>query len=201
MSTTVHKGIPRRFMAGETVKWEETASGFNAADDWQMQIILTTFDDGSGKENYFTVKSAPAEGETYSFHLGSDVTANFQSKADGREWTYFAVVDDERRTPMVVQRQVIRQTTVQVFPDVIAKTGGTDFRSTNEKILCALEAKMLGNANRIELSYTVDGVSVERMSDEQLTAAIATYKWRVYEEKQRGKRAGAPIFMTSSGRR
>lgn len=68
---------------------------------------------------------------------------------------------------------------------------GLDVRSHNERVVDALRAMMEGKASVDQASLSVDGQSLSRYSFTELRELLATYEWRLRQERNQ-ERGGRP---------
>jgi len=74
------------------------------------------------------------------------------------------------------ERYTVATGRIEVKPDFVAVQNGYDARSHVRKVLDALEATILGKASKDQMSYTIAGRSLARMSPGELL------KWKNHYE-------------------
>ena len=79
---------------------------------------------------------------------------------------------------------------IEILPDFAAATTGYDDRAHVKKVLDALEAVILGKASKDQLSYSIAGRSISRLSPSEIIEWRNTYRaeyLRLEREAGRGR--------------
>lgn len=166
--------IPARHVAGDFLTWERSLPEFPSSAGWALRYALSTptvqiplihgsssviiQDAGGGA---WTV-SAPA-GTTAAWAAGSYQYQEYVQKAGGAE------------------RRTLASSRVEILPNLAA--GAADLRSTDRKMLEALEALAVGKATKDQLSYSIAGRSITRLNPDELIRWTDYYRARVAREE------------------
>jgi len=168
MALTIPATEPDRFTQGELVQWTR------ALDDFPASAWTLTYTFRSPVHNFQVV--ATADGDTHaaaiSLAASTDIAAG--------EYTWQAIVDDGALDAKLVDTGVLT-----VDKGLAGADEGFDTRSWARRMLDAIEARLVGTADRDDLSYSTEGLSVSRYSPEQLEARRAFYKRLVVLEQRR----------------
>ena len=157
---TIPENEPEFFIAGDTVKWRKSLPEYRPADGWTLRYDFVK--DGDKQ-------SVTATDGGDGSHL---VTISASQSADFTPGIYHwqATVSDG------TDRYTVATGRIEVKPDFVAVQNGYDARSHVRKVLDALEATILGKASKDQMSYTIAGRSLARMSPGELL------KWKNHYE-------------------
>jgi hypothetical protein len=150
----MNKTEPKSFTAGDSVEWERHLEAYPASEGWGLFYSFRNF------ESSFNVAALPKT-DHYHVALSSKETTLYKA---GIYWWQATVYKGE-------QQQIILEGTIEVKPN-LALLDNYDGRSHVKKTLDALEATILGKASRDQLSYSIAGRSLSRLSPAELL------KWR-----------------------
>lgn len=145
---------PKSFIAGETVQWQKELANYPTKDGWSLVYCFRNF------EGRFEVKAESTE-DKYVIRLTAEETGNYKS---GIYWWQSRVVKENIQ-------YVIENGELVIKPN-LALLDSYDGRSHVKKVLDALESTILGKASRDQLSYSISGRSLSRLSPSELL------KWR-----------------------
>ncbi|MFY9589547.1 hypothetical protein [Rickettsia endosymbiont of Halotydeus destructor] len=157
---TISNIEPNSFTVGETVQWQKELTDYPTKDGWQLIYCFRNF------ENRFEVK-AVAENNYYTIRLSSEETSKFSPAI---YWWQSRVIKEELQ-------YIIENGELTIKPN-LALLDSYDGRSHVKQVLDALQATILGKASRDQLSYSISGRSLSRLSPAELL------KWRdVYKSE------------------
>lgn len=178
MSTiTIPTTEPGTLVAGDTWHWRRSFVDYRPADGWVLSYGFTAPD-----ALYRAVTAADNGDGSHLVTLLPAVTTEW--KATEYMWRAFVTKAPDRFS--------VGQGTVLVLED-LAVEQSHDHRSFAERMVEALQAAILGQADQTQLSYTVGEVSVARMSHDQLNDALSYWQKRaVVRKEQRRIRQGKP---------
>jgi hypothetical protein len=162
---------PEEFTRGDTVKWKINLPDYAPQDGWTLKYSFVTSSgqvDVTGTDN----------GDGY--HLVTIDSTTSQSFSAG-DWSWQAYVEKAG------ERYTVRRGTLVVKEDFASQTSGYDARTHVKKVLDALEATILGKATSDQLSYTIAGRSLSRMSPSELIHWRDIYRAE-YEREKRAER-------------
>lgn len=168
MTATIPTKEPVVFTAGNTVKWTKSLSDYLPADGWVLTyalvmagklIELTATDNGDGS------------------HLISITAANSVGYTAGIYHWQAYVTKGTERYPVGSAR-------LEIKPNFATQTTGYDNTSHVKNVLDALEATILGKASKDQMSYTINGTTVARMTPEEIIKWQNHYKILYKQELQ-----------------
>lgn len=162
-----------------------------AGDFWTWQISESDYPATSYTLTYALVSSdalisltAAASGTDHLIEVAAATTAAYT--AGTYHWQAYMTDGDGKRYK-------IREGTLDVLTDFATQSTGYDNRTHAQKTLDALEAVILGKAASDQLSYSIAGRSLSRMSPDELITWRDHYRAEVAKEKraERRKRGSA----------
>lgn len=168
MTATTPTKEPDVFTAGDTVKWTKSFSDYLPADSWVLtyalviastRIILTATDNGDGS-HLITVSAADSAGYAAGIY----------------HWQAYATKGTERYQ--------VGKGRLEIKPDFASQSTGYDNTSHVKNVLDALEATILGKASKDQMSYTINGTTVARMTPEEIIKWQNHYKILYKQELQ-----------------
>ncbi|WP_342269461.1 hypothetical protein [Rickettsia endosymbiont of Orchestes rusci] len=145
---------PTSFTVGETVQWQKEIVNYPPKDGWQLIYCFRNF------EYRFEVK-AEAREVHYIIRLTSEETSKYKPAI---YWWQAKIIKED-------EQHFIDSGEITVKPN-LALLDSYDGRSHVKQVLDALEATILGKASRDQLSYSISGRSLSRLSPTELL------KWR-----------------------
>lgn len=164
---------PRKLIAGDSVSWSRTLSGYLPSDGWVLRYRLVSLN------NSYGISSSGNDAEHQVVLSGAD-TENW---VEG-EYSLVAWVSkgDDRHT--------ISQARVRVMPN--PASADYDPRSHAEKMLTALREQLQKKATSGKQSITVDGQTVTYATWDEMVNAEKYYRGRVNRQRrrEREKRTG-----------
>lgn len=152
MTATIPLNEPASFTAGDTVKWRISVPDYLPADGWAM--------------TYAFVQSAHQRTATGSnngdgTHL---ITISAANSALFNTGIYFY----QAYVTLSGERFKVREGRLEVKPNFAASSSGVDARSHVKTVLDALEATLANKASRDQLSYTINGTSIEKLAPSEI---------------------------------
>jgi len=182
MALTIPTTEPRVFRQGELVQWTRSLTNFPAS-AW---TLIYTFRSPSHE---FTV-TATADGDTQAAAIAAAASADIP--AGDYQWQ--AVANDGALDFKAVDAGLLT-----VDKDLALADDGFDTRTWARRMLDAIEARLKATADRDDLSYSTEGLSVSRYSPEQLEERRRHYRAIVVQEERadaaaNGRFHGGKIF-------
>ena len=132
-------------------------------DEYSLEYTFT--EDSTGNTNAFTIAATEAE-STYLVEIASAVTASLT--AGDYQWAAFIIRSSDN------QRVVIDQGRTEILPNLQNTTA--DLRSHAKKVLDAIEAVLENRASQDQMSYSIAGRSLSRMSIDDLMTFRNRYR-------------------------
>lgn len=170
MAVTIPTHEPEELRAGDTLKFKISTPDYYPADGWVMKYDFVS------KDGNYTVTGTD-NGDGY--HL---IQANASTTATWVPGTYsyqgYVTKSGERYT--------LREGQIEILAD-LATQGNVDTRSHVKKVLDALEATIEGKATKDQMSYTIAGRTLSRLSPTELIKWHNTYK-ALYAQEVREER-------------
>lgn len=166
MSAEIPTKEPLRFIAGDTVKWTKSVPDYLPADGWVLTYALLK--DGLKK----TITATDNGDGTHAAVIALADSANYT--AGIYYWQAYVTYSGERFK--------VDEGRVEVKPNFATKANGYDARSHVIKTLEALEATIEGKATKDQLSYSINGRSIQRLAPEDLIKWMNHYK-RLYQQE------------------
>ena len=155
---TLTDNIPYYFSAGDTVEWSCSIASYPASDGWVLSYSFF----GAG---IFSV-TASSENDIFKILIDSATSANYPSG----DYSYVAYVVKNG------VRKEINTGFLTIKPDFTTISTLSDQRTHVKKVLDALEAVIEDRATQNDLSYSIAGRSISKMSLDELIKARSTYK-------------------------
>ncbi len=163
--TTAPTQRPDQLIAGDTWRWTRDLADYPAG-TWTLTYYF------ENKDGIYS-KSATASGTTQSISIDAATTATYKP---GR-YRVFARATDGTTTETVASETGW----LDILPDYTA-AGNYDHRSWAGRVLDALKATYEGTASMDQLSMSVSGRSISRMSKAELRQEIEAFERRVQRE-------------------
>ncbi len=132
-------------------------------DEYALEYRFT--EDSTGNTNAFTIAATEAE-STYLVEIASAVTASLT--AGDYQWAAFIIRSSDN------QRVVIDQGRTEILPNLQNTTA--DLRTHAKKVLDAIEAVLENRASQDQMSYSIAGRSLSRMSIDDLMTFRNRYR-------------------------
>ena len=132
-------------------------------DEYALEYRFT--EDSTGNTNAFTIAATEAE-STYLVEIASAVTASLT--AGDYQWAAFIIRSSDNH------RVVIEQGRTEILPNLQNTTA--DLRSHAKKVLDAIEAVLENRASQDQMSYSIAGRSLSRMSIDDLMTFRNRYR-------------------------
>lgn len=158
--------------AGETISYTQSFSGFDPATD---TLVFDCVTDGQQK----TITATDNGDGTFKIDVAYTETDGWK---DGL-WHYQAHITDAGSA-----RKFVENGSFSVAPKFAGMEDGFDNRSHVKQTLDALEATILGKASRDQLSYSVAGRTMSRLSPAELLEWRDKYR-QFYRDELRGEKA------------
>lgn len=156
---------PQQISAGDTVKWENTFSGYPASAGWAVVYSLRN----STQQIDIT---ATANGDAFSVSVPSTTTESWV--AGDYVWSAFASKSGERYT--------VGSGRIKIRPN-LGVSSPVDARTYNEKMLDAIRASLQGTATSQVQEYTIGNRSIKYMTKTELRDWEQTFAARVAKER------------------
>lgn len=166
MSYTIPTIEPKKFTAGDTVKWTKSFPDFPASDGWVLSYAFVNADGAFGE----TTSEADGDG----FLVTISASESGAITAGEYTWQAYVTLDTER---FQVGRGLV--VVAANFAD-----GAVDGRSDTKVILDALTALMKGTATSEQASVSINGRSISKYTLGERIQLIEFYK-REYAREQR----------------
>ena len=132
-------------------------------DEYALEYRFT--EDSTGNTNAFTIAATEAE-STYLVEIASAVTASLT--AGDYQWAAFIIRSSDS------QRVVVDQGRTEILPNLQNTTA--DLRTHAKKVLDAIEAVLENRASQDQMSYSIAGRSLSRMSIDDLMTFRNRYR-------------------------
>lgn len=156
---------PASFVAGDTVQWIKTVSDYLPADGW---VLAYTWSSAGAT---FSVTASDNGDGRYLVDIPAATSIGY---APGEyKW--------QANVTLALERHTVDWGSMRVSPDY-ASTAPQDSRTTARRLLDAVEAALEGRADTDQLSYSVGGVSISRMTLSEMLAARNQLKAEVGRE-------------------
>lgn len=168
MALSIPTNEPRTFRQGELVEWTRSLSDFPAS-AW---TLIYTFRSPSHK---FTV-TAVADGDTHAAAIAAADSADIPAA----DYSWQAIANDGG-----VDFKQVDAGFLTVEKDLEEADDGFDTRTFARRMLDAIESRLVGTADRDDISYSTEGLSVSRYSPEQLEERRRHYRAIVVQEERR----------------
>ncbi|MCC8368785.1 MAG: hypothetical protein LN573_01705 [Rickettsia endosymbiont of Oxypoda opaca] len=146
------------FTVGETVQWQKELINYPTKDGWQLVYCCRNF------AYSFEVK-AEVQKDHYVIRLSSEETSKYKPAI---YWWQSRIIKEN-------EQYIVENGEFVIKPN-LALLDSYDGRSHVKKVLDALEATILGKASRDQLSYSISGRSLSRLSPTELLKWRDTYK-------------------------
>lgn len=168
MALTIPEKEVRSFVAGTTLTWKRYLADFLPADGWALSYDLVK--DGA---NIAITSSDNGDG----FHLVSVTAATTENWSPGfYSWQAFVT--------KTTTRHDIESGSLEVLTNFANADVGYDGRTHARKVLDALEGMIEGKAlSADQLSFSIGGRSLTRLSPEELWEWRARYRSEVASEE------------------
>lgn len=167
--------IPNVITTGTTLDFNEERSDYPASEGWALRYVLLR------QTGRLDLISAP-EGEAHRFTVSAADTAAWL--AGDYRWQCFAEKDD--------QRHALKDGSLTVKLGFAVADGGLDTRSHVKKVLDAIEAVLEKRATKDQMSYTIEGRTLERTPIVDLLNLRDKYRAE-YQREQSIERYGADL--------
>lgn len=181
--TTVLSDIPEKFAAGDSLSWKKSLGDYLASDGWVLTYALVN-------SSALIEITGTASGDDHLIELSAATTAAYTAG----EYKYQAYAT----SAALSERYKVDEGTVTIRPNFATQSTGYDDRTHVKKVLDALEAVILGKASKDQLSYSIAGRSISRLSPSEILEFYNEYRERYareqrIERRRRGKATGGQI--------
>lgn len=174
MTVTVPTIEPDCIIAGDTVTWKRSLSCYPADDGWTLTYHI------QGAEAIGDIVAA-ASGADHLVTIAAAVTADYDA---GNYWW-------QAKVSKAGAVYTVDKGTLEIFGTLDGVVGAYDGRSHYKTVLDALEAMLEGKASKDQLSYSIAGRSISRMSPAEILDWINEYRSRYrIEQKKEAQRRG-----------
>lgn len=161
MTETIQLFEPDLLVVGDTWKWRRQIPNRDPADSWVLTYALVN------DANKITLTGSDNSDGTHLISVAAATTADY--KGGEYSWQAYVTKGTDRYT---VGRGFF------VIEDNFTAADTGDYRSTVKKQLDAVEALLVNKASRDQLSTSIAGRSISRMSPDELL------KWRYELRKE-----------------
>ncbi len=181
--TTVLTDIPAKIVAGDSLSWTKSLGDYLASSGWVLTYALV-------KDGKLIEITGSADGDDHLIELAAATTADYTAG----EYKYQAYAT----SAALSERYKVDEGSVEVRPNFATQATGYDDRTHVKKVLDALEAVILGKASKDQLSYSIAGRSIGRLSPTEIIEWRNEYR-ALYvreqhkERRARGKATGAQV--------
>ncbi len=149
--------IPSTLRAGDTTEWTESTSDYPATDGWTLRFSLRA------KDKPLIDITASADGADYAVAV---------TYAASKGWVagdyYYQAFVYKQTDGVTTDRHTIQRGQIEILPNLADASSQDDFRSTAQKNLDALEARLSGNTSPDVMSYSIAGRSLSSRSWDEL---------------------------------
>lgn len=167
---------PSKIVAGDSVKWTRSFGDYPAP-TWVLSYELRSHQNTSGSPITIT---ASQDGSTTGFSVSVAANISADWPPGTYHWAAYVTSGADRAR---VDRGII-----EVEPDLAQAPAGFDPRSKAKMMLDAIAAMIAGKATKDQLSYTISGRSITKLSPEEVE------KWRAIYEKEYARELKAMGF-------
>ena len=171
MAVDIPTTEPLQFVAGDTVKWTKSLPDYLPADGWALSYALVR--DGSQE----TITATDNGDGTHAVTIAAATTAAYT--VGMYSWQAYVTKTNER--------YLADSGALEVLADFASQTTGHDGRSLVKQTLDALESVILGRASSDQLSISIQGRSLSRITPDELLRWRDLYRAEYAAEKQRDK--------------
>ena len=181
--TIVGSDIPEEIVAGDSVSWTIANGDYPASDGWVLTYALVN------SSAQITITGSASD-DDHLIELAASTTSDYTVGT----YRYQAYVT----SAALSERYGIDEGTVIIRPNFATQGSGYDDRSHAKKTLDALEAVILGKASKDQLSYSIAGRSIARLSPTELIEWRNIYRAeynaeQMAELRKRGKATGNQV--------
>ena len=156
--------IPSTITAGDNVAWTETLTDYPAT-SWSLAVDLRSKD-----RPPVTITTTPS-GADFSITILPAVSALWKSGI--YNWQAYVYTGSP---PNFTDKRTIERGTIEILPNLTTFSASDDPRSHVKKVLDALEAVIEGKATSDQLSYSIAGRSISKMSPTEILQWRDLYK-------------------------
>lgn len=160
---------PSSIRAGDTWQWRREDLSDYPASTWTLKYYIKN-------ASYSIIITAAADSNNFAVAASAETTA---AHAPG---TYTWVAYVEKGAGATLERHEVDSGTIEILAS-FASTTAYDNRSHIKKVLDAIEAAVEGRASRTDLSYSIQGRSIQHMPPTELIKWHSHYK-RLYKQEQ-----------------
>lgn len=159
---------PLQIRAGASIEWRRNDLSDYPASEWTLKYYL------KNASNHIEI-SGTAVGDYHSITISAATSAGYT--AGVYTWVAYA----EKGSGQNIERHQVSEGAMEIFPSY-ANTTAFDGRSHVKTVLDAIEAAIEGRASRTDLSYTINGRTIQHMNPEELIKWDSHYK-RLYQQE------------------
>jgi hypothetical protein len=162
--------IPSTVHAGDTISWNESLADYPAS-SYNLAFDLRSYDCPP-----ITI-TASANGNDHAISCNAATTKGW--KAGIYAWQAYAYTGSP---PDFTTKVTLQRGTIEIRPDLTGFSATGDPRSHVKKVLDALEAVIEGKATSDQLSYSIAGRSISKMSPTEILQWRDLYKTEYQRE-------------------
>lgn len=156
--------VPSTITAGDKVTWTETLTDYPAT-SWSLAVELRSKD-----RPPVTIAATPS-GADFSITILPATSALWKSGI--YSWQAYVYTGTP---PNFTDKRTIERGTIEILPNLTIFSASDDPRSHVKKVLDALEAVIEGKASSDQLSYSIAGRSISKMSPTEILQWRDLYK-------------------------
>lgn len=185
VSITVPTIEPEKVTAGDVWTWKKSLTDYLPSENWTLTYALV-------KDGTLIEITASDDSDIHLVEIAAATTAGYSAGI----YHYQAYVTNSSTS----ERYQIGTGTIEVLPNFATQSLGYDNRTHVKKTLDALEAVILGKASKDQLSYSIAGRSLSRMSPQELIDWRNQYRAEYYaEERKAGRKQRSIIRVKFNG--
>jgi hypothetical protein len=167
MTTTIPRTEPATIVAGDTTKWIRALTDYPAP-TWTLTYILVN------AEGQITIAAADNGDDAHLVDLEPGTTAAYRAG----KYAWRAHVSDG------TDRYSVDGGAILIRPDVATDLHGRETRTHARRVYDAVAAVIEGRASSSQLSMSIDGIALTRMSHEELRDHFKFFRSRVVAEER-----------------
>jgi hypothetical protein len=156
--------VPSTINAGDKIAWTETLSDYPAT-SYSLAIDLRA------KDKIPITITATASGTDHAISVLPSVTKLYKSGI--YQWQAYVY---QGTGPDYTEKHTIERGTIEILPNLTLFSSSDDARSHVKKVLDSLEAVIEGKATADQLSYSIGGRSISKMTPTEILQWRDLYK-------------------------
>jgi hypothetical protein len=178
---------PLQVIVGNTWTWKKSLSDYLPSNEWQLTYALV-------KSDALIEITATDSDDDHLVEVAAATTADYDAGVYDYQATVSKYDDLDADEPALLERYTIKTGKIEVLPAFSAQATGYDNRSHVKATLDALEAVILGKASKDQLSYSIAGRSLSRMSPQELLDWRKAYRAEYASEERKAGRKSSNLI-------